>query len=129
MERGLGAACIGPGRSGGGGVEAVRGGMPAAAIDGERLGGCPFQGQEGAGTAWGGVGWVFRALEGRGGGAGRREGAGQSGRRGHGRMVGGCLEVEGNPDGWGPPVSESERERDKRARWGTNGPRCFVVGS
>jgi hypothetical protein len=88
-------------------VEAVRGGMPAAAIDGERLGRCLFQGEEGAGMAWGGIGWVFRALEGRGGGAERREGAGQSGRRGHGRMVSGCLEVEGNPDGWAPPVSES----------------------
>jgi hypothetical protein len=55
----------------------VDGGTLAAAIKARwGRGGRPFQGEEGAGMAWGGDGWVLRALEGRGGGAGRRIGVG-----------------------------------------------------
>jgi hypothetical protein len=47
---------------------------------------------------------VLRALEGRGGGAGRRWGAGQQA-AGAAREVGRRLELEDGPDRWAPPVS------------------------
>jgi hypothetical protein len=62
---------------------------------------------------------VLRALEGRGGGAGRRGGAGQRcGRRGQG--VRRTLRVEDGPDRWAPPVSRawvSGLAECKRAAW------------
>jgi hypothetical protein len=47
---------------------------------------------------------VLRALEGRGGGAGRRIDAGQSGSGSHGGE-GNRPGVEDGPDRWAPPVS------------------------
>jgi hypothetical protein len=67
-------------------------------------------------------------------GEGRRRGkAGEAGRR-RGSATGatmgergGRLEVEGDPDGWAPLVSERVREKDRWAKWilmgrGRNGP-------
>jgi hypothetical protein len=48
----------------------VDGSTPADAIKARwGLGGRPFQEEEGAGMAWGGDGWVLRALDGRGSGS------------------------------------------------------------
>jgi hypothetical protein len=71
-------------------------GTPAAAIKAGGLGGRPFQGEEGVGMAWGGDDWVLRALEGRGGGAGRRIDAGH-------RAAGPAREVERASGGWRRP--------------------------
>jgi hypothetical protein len=58
---------------------------------------------------------VLRALEGRGGGAGRRGGPGSGGGR-RGREVGRRLKVEGGPDRWAPPVSGAWEERGVAGR-------------
>jgi hypothetical protein len=71
-------------------------GTPAAAI---KAGGSVrgrFRERKG-GAAWGGDGWVLRALEGMGGSAGRRGGAGQLRPARPGRW-GGRLRVEDGPD-------------------------------
>jgi hypothetical protein len=62
------------------------------------------EGEEGAGMAWGGDGWVLRALEVRGEGAGRRIGAWHRA-AGAARKMGRRLRVEDDPDRWAPPVS------------------------